>query len=100
MIGFDLTDEQRMIRETVMTFAAEEIRPAARSPDEGGEVPADLIAKSWDLGLVCGPIPEIYGGYGDTRSAISGAVIAEELACGDLALALHMLAPRLSAFPV
>jgi acyl-CoA dehydrogenase len=100
MIGFDLTDEQRMIRETVMTFAAEEIRPAARSADEGGEVPADLIAKSWDLGLVCGPIPEIYGGYGDTRSAISGAVIAEELACGDLALALHMLAPRLSAFPV
>ena len=31
MIGFDLTDEQRMIRETVMAFAAEEIRPAARA---------------------------------------------------------------------
>ena len=100
MIGFDLTDEQRMIRETVMAFAAEEIRPAARAADESGEVPADLIAKSWDLGLVCGPIPELYGGYGDSRSAVTGAVIAEELAFGDLALALHMLAPRLSAFPV
>lgn len=100
MIGFDLTDEQRMIRETVAAFAAEEIRPAARAADESGEVPSALITKSWDLGLVCGAIPEAYGGYGDTRSAVTGAVVAEELACGDLALALHMLAPRLSAFPI
>jgi alkylation response protein AidB-like acyl-CoA dehydrogenase len=100
MIGFDLTDEQRMIRETVTAFATEQIRPAARTADESGEVPADLIAKSWDLGLVRGPIPETYGGYGDSRSAVTGAVIAEELAFGDLSLALHMLAPRLTAFPV
>jgi alkylation response protein AidB-like acyl-CoA dehydrogenase len=89
-----------MIRETVMAFAAEEIRPAARAADDTGEVPAGLIAKSWELGLVCGAIPESYGGYGDVRSAITNAVVAEELACGDLALALHMLAPRLTAFPV
>jgi acyl-CoA dehydrogenase len=100
MIGFDLSDEQRMIRDTVMAFATEEIRPAARGADETGEAPADLIAKSWDLGLVCGPMPEAYGGYGDHRSAVTGSVVAEELAYGDLALALHMLAPRLSAFPV
>jgi acyl-CoA dehydrogenase len=100
MIGFDLSDEQRMIRETVAAFALEQIRPAARPADETGEIPPDLIAKSWELGLVCGPIPETYGGYGDQRSAVTGAIIAEELAYGDLAVALHMLAPRLSAFPV
>jgi len=100
MIGFDLSDEQRMIRETVAAFATEQIRPAARPADESGEIPAELIAKSWELGLVCGPIPETYGGYGDQRSAVTGAIIAEELAFGDLAIALHMLAPRLTAFPV
>ncbi|HTT77618.1 MAG TPA: acyl-CoA dehydrogenase family protein [Candidatus Binataceae bacterium] len=100
MIGFDLSDEQRMIRETVTAFASEQIRPAARPADETGAIPPDLIAKSWDLGLVCGPIPESYGGYGDQRSAVTGAIIAEELAYGDLAIALHMLAPRLTAFPV
>ncbi|HEX4209736.1 MAG TPA: acyl-CoA dehydrogenase family protein, partial [Candidatus Binataceae bacterium] len=63
-------------------------------------IPAELITQSWDLGLVCGPIPETYGGYGDQRSAVTGAIIAEELAYGDLAIALHMLAPRLTAFPV
>ncbi|MGA2411162.1 MAG: acyl-CoA dehydrogenase family protein [Candidatus Binataceae bacterium] len=100
MIGFDLSDEQRMIRETVMAFAAGEIRPAARPADETGVIPASLIAQSWELGLICGPIPEVYGGYGDSRSAVTGAIIAEELAYGDLAIALHMLAPRLIAFPV
>jgi len=100
MIGFDLTDEQRMIRDTVMAFAVGEIRPAARPADESGEIPASLIAQSWELGLVCGPIPEEYGGYGDQRSAVTGAIVAEELAYGDLAIAIHMLAPRLIAFPV
>jgi acyl-CoA dehydrogenase len=100
MIGFDLDDEQRMIRETVAAFAIEQIRPAARPADETGAIPGDLITKSWELGLVCGPIPESYGGFGDRRSAVTGAIIAEELAYGDLAIALHMLAPRLTAFPV
>jgi acyl-CoA dehydrogenase len=100
MINFELTDEQKMIRETVAGFALEEIRPAARAADESGEISADLVAKAGQLGLVRGAIPEDYGGYGDTRSAVTGAIVAEELACGDLAIALHLLAPRLIAYPV
>jgi len=100
MISFDLTDEQKMARETVATFAAEEIRPAARAADETGEIPAEIIEKTWELGLVQGVVPETYGGYGDTRSAVTGAIVAEELAYGDLAIALHALAPRLLAYPL
>jgi acyl-CoA dehydrogenase len=100
MIGFDLTEEQKMIRETVAAFALDEIRPAARSADETGTIPAELLQKGWDLGLVRGAIPEAYGGYGDARSAVTGAILAEELAFGDLAIALHMLAARLLAFPL
>ena len=82
MIGFDLNDEQKMIRETVAAFASDEIRPAARDADETGAIPPGLIAKAWELGLVRGAIPEQFGGYGDARSAVTGAIVAEELACG------------------
>ena len=100
MISFDLTDEQKMIRDTVAAFAADQMRPAARVADETGAIPPDLIAKSWELGLVAGAIPESFGGYGDMRSAVTGAIVAEELAFGDFSIALHALAPRLLAFPV
>ncbi len=100
MISFELSEEQRMIRETVAAFATDEIRPAARAADESGAIPPELIAKSWELGLVRGPLPESAGGFGDARSAVTGALVAEELAFGDLAIALHALAPRLLAYPV
>src|SRR5713101_4801735 len=100
MISFDLTEEQRMIRDTVVAFAAAEIRPAARPADETGAIPPPLIEQAWELGLVRGALPEQYGGYGDARSAVTGAIVAEELAFGDLSIALHALAPRLLAFPL
>lgn len=100
MTSFELSEEQKMMRETVGAFASDQIRPAARAADEDGAIPAVLAAKGWELGLVRGAIPEQVGGYGDARSAVSGAVVAEELAWGDLSIAIHLLAPRLLAFPV
>jgi acyl-CoA dehydrogenase len=100
MISFDLSDEQKMVRDTVAAFALEQIRPAARLADESGSIPDELLAKAWELGLVRGCLPENVGGYGDARQAVTGAIVAEELAHGDLAFALHALAPRLLAFPL
>src|SRR5215471_15901626 len=100
MISFDLSDEQKMVRDTVAAFAIEQIRPAARAADESGSLPAELLARSWELALVRGCIPENAGGYGDPRVAVTGAIVAEELAFGDLSFALHALAPRLMAFPL
>ena len=100
MVSFNPSEEQVMIRDTVAAFARDEVRPAARIADESGAIPPALIAKSWDLGLVRGAIPEQFGGYGDTRSAVTGAIVAEELAFGDLSIAIHMLAPRLAAYPL
>jgi alkylation response protein AidB-like acyl-CoA dehydrogenase len=100
MISFALSEEQRMIRDTIVAFAADEIRPAARAADESGAIPTALIAQSWELGFVRGAIPEQFGGYGDARSAVTGAIVAEELAFGDLATAIHALTPRLLAYPV
>lgn len=100
MIDFELTEEQQMIRDTVGAFASEEIRPAARPADESGDIPDALIAKIAELGLVRGALPESVGGGGGECSAVTGAIVAEELAYGDLAIAIHCLAPRLLAYPI
>ena len=81
MLSFDLSEEQQMIRDTVGAFAREQIRPAARAADESGEIPAALVAQGLATRVWCsGPIPENFGGNGDTRSATTGAIVAEELA--------------------
>jgi len=100
MIDFELTEEQQMIRETVGAFATEQMRPAAREADETGTIPSALIEQLWQLGVVQSAIPEKFGGAGDVRSAVTGAVIAEELGYGDISIATHALTPRLLAFPI
>jgi len=100
MIDFELSDEQQMIRDSVGAFAIEQMRPAAREADETGKIPAALVEQLWQLGVVQSAIPEKFGGAGDARSAVTGAVIAEELGYGDIALATHALAPRLFTFPI
>jgi len=100
MIGFNPSEEQRQIQEMVRRFAAEEVRPRARECEEGGAIPDEVVARFWELGLVANFIPEDCGGSGLERSALTGALVAEELAYGDLGLALGLLSPGLFAYPL
>ena len=100
MVNFKPTEEQELVRETMASFAREVLRPAAREADEKTEVPDNVVQRGWELGLVQSAIPEALGGYGDARSAVTGALLLEELAYGDIALGLHLLAPRLVTLPV
>lgn len=100
MVDFQPTDEQQLIRETVASFAREQIRPAARDADEAGQIPSTLVQQAWELGLVQSTIPEAFGGAGEIPSAITGALVCEELGWGDLSVALHLLAPWLVTQPV
>jgi len=100
MVDFTPSEEQRIISESMAAFARDALRAKARDADETGTVPQEVVDTAWELGLIQNAIPEEYGGYGDERSAVTGALIAEELAYGDLSLALHVLAPRLLVQPV
>lgn len=100
MVSFQPTEDQQMIRDLVANFAQEQIRPLARECDERGVIPASLAQQGWELGLVQSAIPEALGGAGDTRSAVTSALILEELAWGDLSIATHLLAPRLVVHPL
>jgi alkylation response protein AidB-like acyl-CoA dehydrogenase len=100
MVNFKPTDEQELIRDTMAGFARDVLRPQHRECDEKGEVPEEVVRRGWELGLVQSAIPEALGGFGDARSAVTGVLLLEELAYGDLALALHLLTPRLFTLPV
>ena len=100
MVSFQPSEDQQMVRDTVAAFAAEQVRTASRDADERNEVPVALAQQAWELGIVQSAIPEQYGGAGDTLSAITSALVCEELGWGDLSIALHILAPRLVVYPV
>ena len=99
MVEFEPTEEQALIVETVQQFAAKEIRPRARECDEAEALPADVLTSAHALGLVANALDADYGGGGEA-SALTGALIAEELAWGDLSIALAILSPGLLALPV
>ncbi|MEQ8263962.1 acyl-CoA dehydrogenase family protein [Pseudohaliea sp.] len=100
MISFALTDEQRLLRETVRKFAQTELREVARACDEASRLPDELLATVADLGLVAGVMPESFGGGGSDRSPVTNTLLAEELGAGDSSLGLAAVAPALFAIPV
>lgn len=100
MISFSPTEEQLMIVKMVQQFANDEMRKHHRECDEGGMIPEHIVNTAWQLGLISSSIPEEYGGAGGERSAVTGVLIAEELAWGDLAIAMHILCPALVVNPI
>jgi acyl-CoA dehydrogenase len=99
LIDFEPSDEQKLIVETVRQFAASEVRPRARECSEARKLPDEVLARAHELGLVANALPSEHGGGGE-RSAVTSALILEELAWGDLSLALAILSPSLVALPV
>ena len=63
-MDFTPTAEQAQIRETVASFADEEIAPRAAEIDTTDTFPHELIDEMAELGLLGMPIPEEYGGAG------------------------------------
>jgi len=92
---FDLTpdDEQQMMREAMRELAAGELRPAAVDADAACAAPEELLAQSAELGLGALGVPDELGGSASERSAVTGVLIAEALAHGDMGLAVATLAP-------
>jgi butyryl-CoA dehydrogenase len=76
-MDFELSDEQRAVREMARKFAEEYIVPVARENDINERFPGDIIEKMGDLGLLGGPVAVEYGGAG--LDYISHALVTEEI---------------------
>jgi short-chain 2-methylacyl-CoA dehydrogenase len=77
-MNFELTEEQRFIRESIRDFAEREIRPLAKELDDKQEFSIDLTKKMGEMGLFGMVVSPDYGGQG--LDYISYIIAVEELA--------------------
>jgi alkylation response protein AidB-like acyl-CoA dehydrogenase len=92
-MNFDLTDEQRMVRDMVREFAEREIKPRAAEIDRTDEFPWDLWHRMAELELVGMTTPAEYGGSG--MDTMSWAIGQEEMARASVVVADIQLASKL-----
>jgi alkylation response protein AidB-like acyl-CoA dehydrogenase len=77
MNGFELTIEQRMVKEAIRTFAEKEIGPLVEECEEKMVFPVELFPKMGKLGYLGMGYPPEYGGSGADK--ISQCLYVEEL---------------------
>jgi short-chain 2-methylacyl-CoA dehydrogenase len=89
-MNFDLSDEQKLLRDTVREFALAEVKPVAEELDRTKSFPYEIVVKLGKLGLMGIPFPEEYeGGGADTLSYV---LAVEELARIDSSVCITMAA--------
>ena len=88
MLSFELTDEQREIRDWVHEFAEREIRPVAHKYDEEEEFPWEVVEKAARAGIYS--VDFVQQTFADP-SGVLPALVAEELCwgCAGIALAIQ-----------
>ena len=96
---YDLTPEQRKLRDEVRDFADTVVAPAAYEYDTKRELPYEIIAQMGEMGLFGLPFPIEYGGQGQDYVELCLAV--EQLARVDQSIAVTLEAGvGLGAMPV
>jgi glutaryl-CoA dehydrogenase (non-decarboxylating) len=82
-VDFELTDEQRLIQDTVRAFVDERVLPVAVQNDIDHRLDFELIEGMAELGILGVVIPEEYGGAG--LDFVAEALACEEVERGEAA---------------
>ncbi len=91
---FDLTptEDQQMIADAARELADEVLRPAAATADAERTAPAEVREQAAAMGMTLLGVPAELGGIAEERSAITSALVLEQLARGDMGLAVSVMA--------
>src|SRR3989454_308082 len=95
---FDLTDEQRQVRDLVRALARERVAPLAAQVDETETYPTDQLTSLGEQGLMGLYIPEAYGGAG--LGALAFCLAVEEIAWACASTAVIYLVQYTGGFPI
>ncbi|MHA6751796.1 acyl-CoA dehydrogenase family protein [Dermacoccus nishinomiyaensis] len=92
---FDLTptEDQETIAAVAAELADELLRPAAAKADAERALPDEIRAQATEMGLTLVGVPAELGGIAEERSAVMTALVLEQLARGDMGLAVAIMAP-------
>lgn len=97
-MDYQLTEEQRMIKDLCHQIAEEQIKPVAAQYDESGDFAWDIVKLLADSDIFGVAIPEAYGGMGG--GVMEMALVTEELSWGCGGIALAFGATGLGSFPI
>ena len=87
-MDFSLTDDQRLIRDTVRHFMEAEVRPGIRARDREEKFAAEELHKLGELGCCGMLVPESWGGA--CADTISYTLMLEEVASVDASMAVAL----------
>jgi alkylation response protein AidB-like acyl-CoA dehydrogenase len=98
-VDFELTEEQRMIRQVVREFAESHVKPIAAEIDRTARWPAETVSGLAKLGLLGMMVPAEYGGAGADYVSYIGAVEELSRVCASTGVILSVN-NSLFAYPV
>ncbi|MQA05119.1 MAG: acyl-CoA dehydrogenase [Streptosporangiales bacterium] len=84
-MDFELSDEQRLFRESLRDFVDREIRPVAQEWEASDRYPTEIVATMRQLGLFGLTVPEEFGGM--AADMVSFALVFEEISRGWMGIA-------------
>jgi short/branched chain acyl-CoA dehydrogenase len=89
-MDFDISDDHRLLRDTVREFAQAEIAPVAEQLDRDKAFPYEIVRKLGELDLMGIPFVQKYGGAGGSTQDY--AMVVEELTRVDSSVAITLCA--------
>ncbi|ALX04857.1 butyryl-CoA dehydrogenase [Aeromicrobium erythreum] len=92
---FDLTptEDQQMMVDVIGEFADEVLRPGAEAAEKADDTSKEVLDQTSEFGLTLLNVPESLGGLSEERSVVTGVLVNEALAYGDMGQAVACLAP-------
>jgi butyryl-CoA dehydrogenase len=98
-MDFALSQDHRVLRDTVRDFVVNEVKPLAITIDQEHKIPDELVAKLSELGFLGCFLPEEYGGAG--LDYLSYALVVEEVskACASTGVLISAHS-SLGCFPI
>ena len=89
-MDFSLTDDQRLLKDTIRRFMEAEVRPLIRQYEKEERFPAEQVRKLGELGCCGMTVPEDWGGAG--ADTLTYVVMLEEVArvCASTAVTLSV----------
>lgn len=95
---FELTPDQKELKESIGDFAQREVAPRAQELDREGRFPVDLFQRVGAMGVTAIPFPQELGGMG--LGVFEAALAIEELARADQSLAVSTMVSMASGLTV
>jgi len=100
MLDFSVSKEQKMIQKEIAKIVKDLVVDNAHDMDEEGAIHPEIIQAVWEMGISVANVPEDFGGFGAESAPVDNTIILEELAAGDMAVAVAATLPSLLIQPL